>query len=230
MDYDYETILEQLEGLARPGAIVNANRIGITPKTIFYGAKIPELRKLARDAGTNHQLAQVLWQSNIHDARILATMIADPEQMTETQMEQWVKGFDSWDLCDQCCLNLFSKTNFAYNKVVEWSSREEELVKRAAFALMATLAIHDRAAMDKKFIAFMPIIMKQATDERLHVKKAVCWALRQIGKRNPTLNQAALETAEALQEHTSRAARWIAGEAMDELTSSAVKERLGKEL
>jgi 3-methyladenine DNA glycosylase AlkD len=152
--------------------------------------------------------------------------IDDPKQVTEAQLEQWVNDFDSWDLCDQCCNNLIDKTPFAYAKAEEWSNREAEFVKRAGFVLMATLAAHDKKAGDDIFTAFLSIIEREAIDERNYVKKAVNWALRQIGKRNLSLNRASIETAQHIQAFDSKAAGWVASNALKELTSDAVQTRL----
>ena len=202
-------------------------RFGINPENT-YGVSIPNLRKIARETGEDHALAQQLWASGIHEARILASFIDKPETVTEAQMESWVKDFDSWDVCDQCCSNLFDKTKFAHRKAAEWSKREEEFVKRAGFTLMAALAVHDKKAADEDFLKFLPIIKRESTDGRNFVKKAVNWALRQIGKRNHNLNQMALKTAEEIQQVNSKSARWIAADAIRELTSEAVQKKLTK--
>jgi 3-methyladenine DNA glycosylase AlkD len=202
-------------------------RFGINPKNT-YGVSIPDLRRIAKELGRNHVLALQLWGSGIHEARILASMIDDPQKVTSTQMERWVRDFDSWDVCDQCCRNLFDKTAIARTKVIEWSSRKEEFVKRAAFALMAALAAHDKTADNAQFKRFLKIISVQSNDERNFVKKAVNWALRQIGKRNSDLNEAAIAAAKEIQEHPSKAARWIASDALRELTSQAVQQHLNK--
>ncbi|MCK4964859.1 MAG: DNA alkylation repair protein, partial [Dehalococcoidia bacterium] len=183
-------------------------------------------RKIARETGINHALAQELWASDIHEARILASMIDDPSMATEEQLESWVKDFDSWDVCDQCCMNFFEKTGFAYRKAVEWSESDEEFVKRAGFVLMARLAVSDKKADDKQFEALLPIVRREAYDNRNFVKKAVNWALRQIGKRNAILNRKAIETAEEIQKMDSRSAKWIASDAIRELTSESVQIRL----
>jgi len=154
-------------------------------------------------------------------------MVEIPEEVTEEQMERWVRDFDSWDLCDQCCMNLIRRTENAHDKATEWSSREEEFVKRAGFALMATLAVHDKKARDEDFLKFMPAIERQSTDGRNYVKKAVNWALRQIGKRNINLNQEAVRLAEVIKEIDSKPAKWIASDALRELTSDAVRKRIG---
>ena len=222
---DYEKILKQLKSLSNPEAVAGMARFGINTKNT-YGVSIPDLRKMAKGIGKNHILAQKLWDSGIHEARILAGMIDLPERVTEKQMEHWVKDFDSWDVCDQVCSNLFDKTKFAYPKAIKWSKRNEEFIKRAGFVLMAALAVHDKEASDKEFLKFLPIIKREATDERNFVKKAVNWALRQIGKRNPSLNKMAIQTAKELQRTDSKSARWIASDAIRELTSEAVQKKL----
>ncbi len=218
-------VLEKLKTLSNPKAVEGMARYGINPENT-YGVSIPNLRKIAKETGVDHALAQQLWASNIHEARILASMIDKPEMVTKEQMEGWVKDFDSWDVCDQCCMNLFEKTEFAYHKAVEWSSNDEEFIKRAGFVLMARLAVSDKKADDKQFEGFLPIIKREATDKRNFVKKAVNWALRQIGKRNLSLNKKAIEAAREIQKMDSTSARWIASDAIRELTSEAVLERL----
>jgi len=221
----YDDILKKLKPLSDPKAVEGMARFGINPENT-YGVSVPNLRKLAREAGKDHLLAQQLWSSGIHEARVMASMIDKPALVTEEQLESWVKDFDSWDVCDQCCSNLFDKTKWAYQKANEWSEREEEFVKRAGFTLMATLAVHDKSAADTAFTAFLPAIIREATDNRNFVKKAVNWALRQIGKRNLNLNVIALQTAEEIQKIDSKSARWIAADAIRELTSQAVQQRL----
>lgn len=218
-------ILQQLESLSNPEAVAGMARFGINSNNT-YGVSIPALRKIARDTGKDHALALALWQSGIHEARILAGMIDEPEKVTEEQMESWAMDFDSWDVCDQVCSNLFDKTDFAYQKAHEWSGRKEEFVKRAGFVLMAALAVHDKRAGDEKFLEFLPIIKREAVDDRNFVKKAVNWALRQIGKRNLNLNNAAIETAKKIQEIDSKAARWIASDTLRELTGEKVQKKL----
>ncbi|MFC1971865.1 DNA alkylation repair protein [Chloroflexota bacterium] len=223
----YDDILKKLKALSDPKAVEGMARFGINPENT-YGVSVPNLRKLARETGKDHALAQQLWSSGIHEARVMASMIDKPALVTEEQLESWVKDFDSWDVCDQCCSNLFDKTKWAYQKATEWSEREEEFVKRAGFTLMATLAVHDKSAADAAFTAFLSAIIREATDNRNFVKKAVNWALRQIGKRNLSLNVIALQTAEEIQKIDSKSARWIAADAIRELTSQAVQQRLGR--
>jgi 3-methyladenine DNA glycosylase AlkD len=214
-----------LETLANPEAVKGMARYGISSKNT-YGVSIPNLRNMAKEVGVNHDIAHQLWVSGIHEARILASMIDDPKLVNEGQLEKWVSDFESWDVCDQVCMNLFEKSPLACRKIVEWSRREEEFVRRAAFALIACLAWHDKEAEDKKFIKLFPLIIQGATDERNFVKKAVNWALRNIGKRNLNLNKAAVNTAKEIQRLDSKAARWIASDTIRELESEAVQRRL----
>lgn len=221
----YDDILQKLEALSDPEAVAGMARFGINPENT-YGVSIPNLRQIAKETGKDHTLAQKLWVSGIHEALILASMVDDPEMVTEEQMECWVQDFDSWDVCDQCCMNLFEKTGFAYQKANEWSSNDREFTKRTAFVLMARLAVSDKKADDALFESFFPLIKREAGDNRNFVKKAVNWALRQIGKRNLNLNRKAIQVAEDIQTMDSKSARWIAADALRELTSPAVQERL----
>ncbi len=218
-------ILDRLHGLSKPENLEGMARYGIQPGKAL-GISIPELRKIAREIGRNHPMADELWQSGIHEARILASMIADPKLLDEAQMESWAADFDSWDVCDQCCNNLFGKTKFAHQKVAEWSSRQEEFVKRAGFTLIAVLAVHDKKSGDEVFRNFLPIIKRESTDDRNFVKKAVNWALRGIGKRNLNLNRAALQAAHEISGIESPTARWIAADAIRELTNEKILERM----
>ena len=218
-------VIAELKSLGDPESAAGMARYGIKSDRAL-GISIPKLQGLAKKIGTNRKLAGQLWSSAIHEARILACMIEDPQQLTETQLERWVKDFDSWDLCDQCCNRLFSKTAFAREKAMAWSQRSEEFVKRAGFVLMAVLAVHDKKATDRQFEPFLNRIKKEATDDRNFVKKAVNWALRQIGKRNPALNRKAIAVAEDIQRLESRAARWVANDALRELRHKKIQKRL----
>lgn len=211
--------------MANPENVAGMARFGINPEKT-YGISIPELRRIARQVGKDHELAQDLWDSGIHEARILACFIDEPAKVTEAQMDRWAADFDSWDVCDQCCGNLFDRTPFAYQKALEWSEYEQEFVKRAAFALMAYLAVHDKKAPDSPFEAFLPIIVRESSDDRNYVKKAVNWALRQVGKRSRYLNERAIEIAEEIKRTDSRAARWIASDALRELTTDKVQAKI----
>ncbi|MBI5115947.1 DNA alkylation repair protein [Candidatus Poribacteria bacterium] len=224
-----EEILARLKSLSNPANVAGMARFGITADNTL-GVSIPVLRKMAKEAGRDHALALELWASGVHEARILAGMIADPRKLTEKQAESWVKDFNSWDVCDQCCSNLLDKTPYAHQKAVEWSKRKQEFVKRTGFALMACLSVHDKAAKNEAFQRFLPIIKREATDERNYVKKAVNWALRQIGKRNLTLNKLAIKAAKEIQQIDSKAARWIAADAIRELESKQVQKRLREKL
>jgi len=207
---------DQLAGMARYG-ISTANRLGVT---------MPELRRIAKQTGKDHDLALALWRTGIADARILASMVDEPQAVTAEQMDAWVADFDSWDVCDQVCMNLFDKTPLAWEKVREWAGRDGEYVKRAAFSLIASLAWHDKRAQDAAFIALLPVITAGAVDERNYVKKAVSWALRHIGKRNAALREVALATAHELSASASRPARWIGRDTVKDLNSDAVRRRL----
>jgi len=220
-----EGILAKLKSMSDPKAVEGMARFGINPKNT-YGVSIPTLRMMAKEIGKNHVLAQQLWSSDIHEARILACMIDSSELVSEDQMEQWVRDFDSWDVCDQCCSNLFDKTRFAHRKAIEWSGRREEFVKRAGFVLMAALAVHDKKAKDEEFLRFLPLIKRESTDDRNFVRKAVNWALRQIGKRNAALNIKAIDSAREIQKINSKSARWIASGALRELTSEALQRKI----
>jgi 3-methyladenine DNA glycosylase AlkD len=220
-----ETVMKELKSHANPKNVEGMARFGISAKNTL-GISIPILRNMAKKAGTDHDLALKLWATGVHEARILACLVDDPKAVTERQMENWVNEFDSWDVCDQCCGSLFDKTEYAHRKAIEWANRKEEFVKRAGFAMMAVLAWHDKEAKDESFLKFLPIIVKGATDERNFVKKAVNWALRQIGKRNRALNMKAIETSKKIQLIDSKSARWIASDALRELTGAAVQKRL----
>jgi len=217
-----------LESMANPKNVDGMARFGIRPKTRVLGIPIPETRKLAKQIGKNHELSRRLWDSKIHEARILAGYIAEPEKITEKQFEKWIKGFDSWDVVDQVCSACLDKTNFVYKKIFELAKRKEEFVKRTAFTLICCLTMHDKEMPDTKFLKFFLIIKKASTDERNFVKKAVNWALRQIGKRNKNLNKEAIKLAREIQKIESKSARWIAHDAIRELTSENVQKRINK--
>lgn len=207
-----------------------ANRAGMARFGIrvdyALGIPMPVLRSYAKAYRKQHNLALALWQTGVHEARILATLIDNPAEVTEEQMEAWVRQFDSWDVCDQCCGNLFDKTPFAFDQALEWSAREEVYVKRAGFVLMATLAVHRKEAVDAQFRPFFPLIEREARDARNFVKKAVNWALRQIGKRNRTLHAEATALARRIGQQNQPSARWIAADALRELGQEKIIARL----
>jgi 3-methyladenine DNA glycosylase AlkD len=221
----YEEIIQKLHTLANPENVKGMARYGINQKNNL-GISIYQLRPLAKEIGRNHALALKLWDSKIHDARLLACFIDDPKKITREQMDAWAKDFDSWDICDQACTSLFDLSSLAYEKVYQWAEHETEFEKRAAFSLIAGLAVHDKNAIDKEFERFLPILVKHAMDERNYVKKAINWALRNIGKRNLYLNKTALKTAKEIQKIDSKSARWIASDAIRELTSKKVLQKL----
>lgn len=222
---NFEDIILELESLSNPEDIEGRARFGINSKKA-YGVRMPEIRRIAKNAGKNHELAQELWKYGYSETQIMASLVDDPKLVTEEQVENWALQFDSWDVCDQCCMNLFRKTPFAYKKVHEWSKREETFVKRAAFTLIATLAVHDKKADNKTFESLFPIIIRESGDTRNFVKKAVNWALRQIGKRNKDLNKKAIRVAEEINKLDFKSAKWIAKDALRELRSEKIQERL----
>lgn len=200
---------EALEGMAR-FAIDGEGRLGLS---------MPMLRQLAKQIGRQHELAIALAASGIPDAQILASLVVEPARLTVDEMDTWVASLGAWDTCDQACINAFARSPLAWGRVPVWAAREPEFERRAGFALMAALAVHDKQADDARFIELLPLIEQQAGDERNFVKKAVNWALRQIGKRNETLCAHAIASAERVREQPSRAARWIAADALRELRS-----------
>lgn len=218
-------VLEELRSLGEQRNIDGMARFGIVTKNVF-GVRKPAMDELARRVGRNHQLALELWRTGVHDARILAGLIDEPELVTASQMEEWVRHFDNWDICDGTCCHLFVFAAPAWAKAVSWTSRKLEFQKRAGFALLAYLAYRDRLAPDRKFEHVMPLLIREATDERNFVRKAVNWALRNIGKRNLRLNTVAIRTAQRMRKRNSRSARWIAADALRELKSDAVQARL----
>jgi 3-methyladenine DNA glycosylase AlkD len=218
-------VLDKLQSKAKPEQLAGMAKYGIRVEGRL-GVSVPDMRRLAKELGRDHKLALDLWRTGIAEAKIVAGMVGDPAKLTEEQMDEWVKGINSWDVCDQVCMNLFERNELAWKKIVDWSEREEEFVKRTAFSLIACLAWHDKKASDEKFVELLPIVIREATDERNFVKKAVNWALRNIGKRNPNLNEAAVNAAKRIQRLDSKAARWIAADAIRELESDAVQSRL----
>jgi 3-methyladenine DNA glycosylase AlkD len=200
-------------------------RFGITTDKAF-GIKHPILKKIAKGLGRHNDLALELWDTGYHEARLIATLVADPKVFTKTMANAWVKAINSWDICDGFTGNLIDRTPYAYEIAQTWARRKEEFVRRAGFALMAWLPVHDKKATDAKFDPFFELITEYSIDERNFVKKAVNWALRQLGKRNRTLNRKAIATAKQVAKIDSKSARWIAKDALKELESEAVQSRL----
>ncbi len=220
-----DDILENLHRFESPDNIAGMARFGIVSDKKIIGISAPELKRIAKEIGRDHTLAKELWATEIYDARILAAFIEEPVRVTAEQMDCWAREFDNWAICDGCCLHLFVKTKYAWEKAIEWTKREPEFERRAGFTMMAVLAVHDKKAGDAKFRKLFPLIVNGATDERNGVKKAVNWALRQIGKRNSTLNKEALSVAEKIKAVGTPTARWIANDAIRELKSEGVRKR-----
>jgi 3-methyladenine DNA glycosylase AlkD len=218
-------VLRELKNLADPK---------VREKMAYFGVKVPNahgisapvLHALARRIGKNHKLAEKIWATGVHEARILATLIGEPSKVTSAQMERWVRDFNSWDVVDAACCYLYAQAAPAWVKVNQWSRRRKEFEKRAAFSLAAYLSYKNKTAADARFERFLRVIEREAWDERNFVRKAVNWALRNIGKRNLRLNRAAIQSAERIRRQGSRAARWIAADALRELRSDAVQARL----
>jgi 3-methyladenine DNA glycosylase AlkD len=220
-------ILKILRTEADPASLSSMARFAIVTDGRL-GISIPDLRRIAKTVPPSHALALDLWESGILDARLLASMIDVPSEATERQLEQWVMDFNSWDICDQVCDNLFEHTPFAWQKISDWHTREEEFVRRAAYALIACKAWHDKTASDQQFIELFPVIKAGAADPRNFVKKAVNWSLRNIGKRDLALNKAAITFSEKLLLMDDKTARWIALDALRELNSEKIQARLKK--
>ena len=224
MSHTAEWVIDKLKEKSNPNLVAGVSRFGIPTENVI-GIRSPDLRKLAKEIGTNQDLADSLWQSGIHEAKLLATYIADPGQLTIRKAESWLNDVYSWDICDSFCRPI-AETDYAYSQAVIWSSRKEEFVKRAGFVTMVNLAIHDKGAPDEKLAAFFPLILREAWDERNFVRKAVNWALRQMGKRNQRLNKKAIEVGHQIKNQGTSSAKWIANDALRELTSMAVIGRL----
>lgn len=217
--------LDLIHVQARPSELEGMARFGLTGEGRL-GLSVPAMRTIAKTLGRDHTLAQALWDTNIPDARIVASMVAEPAKFTSRQMDAWARGFAAWDVCDQVCQNAFAASPLAWRKVTAWHMSEHAFVRRAAFALLAVLAVHDKASGDDAFVAALTLIEAAASDDRNFVKKAVNWSLRNIGKRNRVLNAAAILSALTIQSQCSKSARWIATDALRELRSDAVLARL----
>lgn len=202
-------------------------RFGINAEKAF-GVNVPVMRALAKKIGKNHKLALKLWESGYHEARHVASMIAEPKLLTKSQMNKWVKDFNSWDIVDGTCSNLFRKSPYALEKIFEWAEKKQEFIRRTGFSLIAYLAVHDKKRNDVEFLQFFPLIKKYSIDERNFVKKAVNWSLRQIGKRSPFLKEKAVELAEEIKTIDTKSARWIANDALRELKNSKTYIRNSK--
>ena len=219
--------LKKLSRSSKPGYKEGMARFGIVSDTSL-GISVPTIQRFAKKIGRDHKLALELWKLKIHDAKILAPMIADPEKLTEKQMDDWVEQIYSWDICDLACSNLFDKTPYYRKKIRKYVKSNEEFTRRAGFVIIAASAVHDKRAADKQFLGYFPLIRRYSTDERNFVKKAVNWALRQIGKRNVALHKEALKLAKELKASENKTARWIGSDAFRELDNPKTRERIKK--
>ncbi len=222
-----DAILATIESHGDPRNVEGMARYGIRAARA-YGVPGPVLQRIARALGHDHLLAARLWETGVLEARAVAALVDEPELVDGRQMEDWAAAFDSWAICDCVCGKLFDRAPRAWQKAEAWTRRRSEYVRRAGFSLIAALAVHDKRAPDAKFLALLPLIEAAAADDRNMVKKAVNWALRQIGKRNPALNRAAIRCAERIRGQATPPARWIAADALRELRSPAVQARLGR--
>jgi 3-methyladenine DNA glycosylase AlkD len=220
-----EQLIEHLRSHANPANVAGMARYGINSEGTL-GVPVHVLRRMAKEAGRNHELAEQLWKSGIHEARIIATLIDDPALVTSSQMDRWARDLDSWDVCDHACHNLFRYSPLAFAKAKKWAGASREFVRRAGFSMMAGLAVKALDASDQQFDAFLPLIAEAASDDRNMVKKGVNWALRQIGKRNRRLHKLAIAAAEEIRQQDSRSARWIAADALRELRNPATVARI----
>ena len=222
-----EEILKQLRQKANPANLEGMKRYGIAVDHRL-GVSVANMRLIVKGVKKNHTLALELWKTGLAEGKIVASMVEEPENLTEEQMDEWVMGFDSWDVCDQVCMNLFEKSPLAWIKILQWSKRDEPFVKRAAFALIACLAWHDKRAKDEDFTSLFSVMKSGAVDERNFVKKSVNWSVRNVGKRNLRLNKAAIAFSRELLQMDSKVARWIGSDALRELESEAVQRKLSK--
>ena len=230
MNSQTNAILTTLYSKANPKNVEGMARYGITSPKNVLGVSSKYLFSLAKNLGTNHALALELWQTGVYEARLIAAFIADPKQLKKSTMNAWAKDFDNWAICDGVCMHCFRETPFGHHLATQWIKRKPEFIRRAGFTMIATLAVHDKTSGDSVFRNYLREVKKYSTDDRTYVKKAVNWALRQIGKRNLALNAAALITAQEIHRTNSSAARWIASDAIRELKNAKVQARLRKKL
>jgi 3-methyladenine DNA glycosylase AlkD len=225
IDAEVESAISWLRAHATKETLDGMARYAI-PSTGALGVSVADIRVLAKRLGRNHELALALWDTGVYEARMLTAFVDEPARVTPAQMDRWCRDFDSWGICDTLCFHLFDKTPHAWAKVGKWADRDEEFVKRAAFALLASLALHDRQTPDGPFHESLPLIEREAPDERNFVRKAVSWALRGIGKRNPALHAAAVNAARRMAASPEPAARWVGKDALRDLASPATARRL----
>ena len=221
-----DQVIAKLRALENPETLAGKAHFGIEVSKAL-GLSMPQIRSIAKQITKDHALAEAMWRADIHETRLIASMIDIPSEVSEDQMERWVVGINSWDICDQTCGELFDRTPFTTKKIYEWATREEEFVKRAAFALIAWQAVHNKKMQDEDFLDYFPIIQQASGDPRNFVKKAVNWALRQIGKRSQFLHAPSLELSKKLAASDDKTVRWIGKDAVKELSSDKMLKRLG---
>lgn len=221
-----DQVIAKLKGFENPKTLAGKAHFGINVSKAL-GLSMPQIRNIAKQITKDHQLAEAMWQADLHETRLIASMIDVPKEVTEDQMERWVVGFNSWDICDQTCGELFDRTPFTTDKIHQWADREEEFVIRASFALIAWQAVHNKKMPDEEFLVYFPLIEAASDDPRNFVKKAVNWALRQIGKRSAYLHAPALECSRQQANSDDKTARWIGKDAVKELSSEKMLMRLG---
>ena len=222
---EYEEIIKKFESLRNEENIRGQERFGIKSSK-SYGIRMPEIRKIAKEVGHNHNIAVQLWNQGYHESKILAFMVEEKDKFTEEQLDSWIKDFDSWDVVDQACINFLRHVDFAINKIPEWAESDEEFIKRTAFSLIAVLAVHEKEESDDYFRKYYPLIKDASCDNRNFVKKSVNWAIRQIGKRNLVLNREAIDLSNEILENNCKASRWIGKNALKELQSEKVQSKL----
>ena len=219
----YNEVLECLYDLKDPEKVIfKEKKFGIVSNNSL-GIYHKELKMIAKDIGKDNELALQLFDSGIYEGRLLCSKMFNPKDVTEPLMEKWVKTFENWEICDSFCMGLFAKSKFALAKILEWTERKPEFEKRAGFAILASYCMADKKSGNELFEQFFPIIKREANDERLYVKKAVNWALRNIGKRNIDLNEMAIDVANEILNYESKAAKWIAKDALKELQKDGVR-------
>jgi 3-methyladenine DNA glycosylase AlkD len=221
---EVEAIVAELKRLAKKSVRDGMLRYGI-PNDNAFGIRVGTMQKLAKRLGRSHKLAAELWATGWYEARMMAAFVDEPDQVTPAQMDRWCRDFDSWAICDTVCFHLFDRTPYAWDKIKPWARRKDEFVRRAGYALLACLALHDKQAEDESFVPFLPLIERGATDGRNLVKKGVSWALRGIGRRSAGLHAPAVAVAKRLAESTEPAARWVGKDALRDLTRPAVIRR-----
>jgi 3-methyladenine DNA glycosylase AlkD len=210
-----DEILREMRRRANPSALEGMARFGIDTQSAL-GLNVPTIRAIAKRVGKNQSLAEELWDSKIHEARWLASLVADPNKITRSTMDRWTRDFNSWDVCDACCCDLFDRTPFVWQKIPRWAANKHEYVRRAAFSTLACAAVHLKSAEDQRFLDGLILVEKYAFDDRNFVRKAVNWALRNIGKRNARLLPAAVACAKRIRAQDTKSARWIAADALRE--------------